>query len=116
MMTTRGEAFIAVNFNTKDINPTWDNIPKNHPDFELSCVGIKDNKTEKYIFTCLELSTDGYGDTEKDAFKEMQENVEYFLRMNFNKLQGDDRYINLLDLYRPADFLIEYWKAFYELI
>ena len=92
-------------------------IPKsrelNHEIQLLSFLSIQESETS-YISTCIHLHIDGYGNTIEEAESDMVENIYYFLCQNFQKLQPEAAWENLLDLFTADEWSNELWNAYHK--
>jgi len=79
----------------------------------LSFIDIRESDGS-FISTCINLRIDGYGKAIDDAEINMVENVFYFLRMNFSKMEADDAWDNLRGLFKSDDWSNELWDAYRE--
>jgi len=92
-------------------------IPKtlemNHEIQLLSFLDIQEAENS-YISTCIHLRIDGYGKTVEEAEIDMVENIYYFLRQNFEKLEPEAAWENILDLFSTDDWSNELWNAYHK--
>jgi hypothetical protein len=79
----------------------------------LSFLVVKESDTS-YISTCIHLHIDGYGESPEESYRDMFESVYNFLNKNFKKLQPEDAWKNLEDLFMSDNWSCELWDAYHK--
>ena len=92
-------------------------IPRTHElDYEIQLLSFLDIQESEntFISTCIHLRIDGYGKTIEEAEEDMIENIYYFLCQNFQKLQPEQAWENMLDLFSTDEWSNELWNAYHK--
>jgi hypothetical protein len=79
----------------------------------LSFLVIKESEYS-YISTCIPLHIDGYGKSVEESYRDMFENILYFLHKNFEKLPVEEAWENLEELFLSDEWSCELWNAYHK--
>jgi hypothetical protein len=85
----------------------------NHEIQLLTFLVIKESENS-YVSTCIHLRIDGYGQSVKDSYYDMFENIYYSLCKTFTKLPIKDAWKNLEDLFMSDEWSCELWDAYHK--